>query len=366
MSDDEATRTRPDRLRGCDRSRLRRWQRGERDTDLANDHDARERTSRAGAGGPLDSYRQPPSLGLRALEQPDPILGRAIDQGTRPRGATDRGGGPQEAGHPGPAAFRSVPGRLDPPRPVVHERNSDRARTAACSPTPTERNARWPLGRAERARAHRTATPGSHESVRGLEGRAPGLSRLVLAAFVAAIRFTRARGRRTSRHRGQGPARNHAGLLLTADRPRSSEDRGVDRRRRRYAVASGATRIAAAFAHRPAPCEGRRRRRSSPPRPLSSSRLGLRSSSGSTAVWARELLVPGRAGPRLHLRAGLRPPLLHARGPGRRARRPGGRSRRDRSVRRRSTPAPARPHSHVAERDGSHGDRFVVLARPGS
>ena len=86
---------------------------------------------------------------------------------------------------------------------------------------------------------------------------------------------------------------------------------------------------------------------------------------GFAAVWPRQLLVPGRAGPRLHLRAELRPSLLHARGSGGA---PGGPALDPAaiaaSVAERLTLT--RPHPDVASRDGSHRRDSLVLARPRS
>ena len=218
---------------------LRRWQRGGCDAAAANDDDARDWTGRARAGGALGSHRIAASRSTCSG-----TTGSPPGPGARPAGPLSRGCGPRRriarSGESGcgcfPIGSRSSRSRLDP---SYTEATAIARGRPARSAIPAEREARWPFGRAEREGPHRTATPRRHESVRRLEGRALGLSRVMLGAFAGGLAFTRARGERRRRHgKAEGiRPRDQAGLLLAADRPWSSEDRGVDRGRAQHARA---------------------------------------------------------------------------------------------------------------------------------
>jgi hypothetical protein len=191
MSDDEATRPHPGRQFGRAPRWLRRGQRRGVDAATASDDRAGEQRRSAEAGGPHGAQPEPATLRLRALEQPHPNLGRALDARTGSRRAPGSGGGSEKARDPSALALRSVSSPLDPPRSVVCASDSDRSRTPA-RPAIREREARCADGRSQREGTHRASARRSLGPLRCLEGPDPGLNRVVLGsllAFVASLVF---------------------------------------------------------------------------------------------------------------------------------------------------------------------------------
>ena len=267
MSDDEATRTRPDRLRGRDRGRLRRRQRGERDTALADDHDA-ERADKPRWSG-RSARLSPPTAGSRSTCSG--TTGSHPGPSDRPAAPLSRGCGPRRrtagsaASGCGCSPIGSGSSRSASTR---RTRARQRSREDASAFGPHRLNG-TPAGRSvelnERARIELRRL-GPHESVRRLEGRAPGVepARAGRVRCRPSLSLALAAGAQ-ARHRDQGPA---AEITLgyysqQIDRGRVRIGASIDVERR-YAARDGATRIAAAFARRPAPREGRRGRRSCP------------------------------------------------------------------------------------------------------
>ena len=186
MSDDEATRPHPDRHLGRVPRWLRRGQRRGFDSATASDDRAGDGRRSAEARGPHGAQPKPATVGVRALEQPHPNLGRALDARTGSRRAAGSGDGSEKARAPSAVAFRPVSSPLDTPRSVVCASDSNCSRTPA-RPAIREREARCADGRAQREGAHRASARWSLGPLRCLEGPDPGLSRVVLGSLFAVV-----------------------------------------------------------------------------------------------------------------------------------------------------------------------------------
>ena len=166
---------RPDCFSGRDHGRLRWGQRRGCDSATSGHHDAREGGGDAGAGGPVGSHRESPPLGLCALEQPNPTVGRALHPRPRARVVARRGAEPAKPRYTGAHAREPARDSLAPSRPFIRARDGDRARSPARAALAAQRAPSWSGRDAERARALRTPTVGPERSVRRLESRAPAV-----------------------------------------------------------------------------------------------------------------------------------------------------------------------------------------------
>ena len=185
MSNDDATRTRPDRFSGRDHGRLRWGQRRGCDSATSGHHDVRERGRRRGRPGRLLTENR--RLRSMCSGTTDPTVGRALD--SRPALASLRAAAQNRRSRG--IRVRMLENRreilslrLDPSYArataivLDRQRVQPRGATGALS------------GRdAERARALRTPTVGPERSVRRLEGRAPavGTRSFVLVAIAVVV-----------------------------------------------------------------------------------------------------------------------------------------------------------------------------------
>lgn len=184
MTTHETTCPHPGSPIACARRRMRQRN---RDHDAANAHDddLQHGEGHAGTSRPFGSHWQPSSFHLRALEQPDPTLGKAVDSRTRPRRT---GGGsyrPKKEGYPRPPDDRPVSDHVDPPRSVLPRSDRDCKRTATRSAVSPRWNACRSHRGTERNRKHWTSTSAWHDTICRLECEALGLRHTALGLLVA-------------------------------------------------------------------------------------------------------------------------------------------------------------------------------------
>jgi hypothetical protein len=191
MSNGETTRTPPDRRRARASSWLRRWQRRGRNGAASDDDHIGDRESGARAGGAIRPRGQPPPVGLRALEQPDSRLGRALHARSRSRVASDCGPEPNDARYPGADARQPARGQIVASRSLIPARHGSSPRSATCSALSAKRKTARPSDRAQGACAVRAPTSRGRQSVRRVEGhasavRAPALIAIAVGALALA------------------------------------------------------------------------------------------------------------------------------------------------------------------------------------
>ena len=338
MSGDDATRTSPDCFSGRDRGRLRWGQRRGCDSATSGHHDAEKgaATLEQAARSALTENRRLSVYVLWNNRIPRWAERSTAAPRSRRCAPRRRTGEPRHTGAHAREPARDLPA---PSRPFIRARDGDRARSPARAALAAQRAPSRSRRDAERARALRTPTVRPERSVRRLESCSCSKNSL--------FRLGRNRGRRACLRRA-GASRLFAPPPIQIGI--SSQQAGPSRATVRARIAFGTQAgpdgpipSSAGYPRRPPPIEGRRGRRLARPRPLSTARSELDTCSRFAAVWPRQLLVPGRAGPRLHLR-GTPSFLLHARG----SRRPGGRRsiRGDRRLgRERLTLSPGRIHT---------------------